>query len=321
MHSDQFEIDERTVRALVDAQFPDFAGETIRKVPSSGTVNAIFRIGDNLAARLPLQPQDPETSAALLASEAEAAKKIAKQIPVPVPQPVAIGAPSEAYPSAWSIQTWIEGSVATSTTPGSSPKFVADLIDLILELRAADTHGETFKGDNRGGNLKDHDEWMAECLRRSKDLLDTALLGDLWSDLRALDRTSPDVMSHTDLIPGNVLFSESRLVGLLDVGGFAAADPALDLVAGWHLLDDANRLRLREGVGADDLEWRRGKAWAFEQAMGAVWYYIESNSVMSSMGIWTLQRIVSDETGGRFPIAPATSRVWNVAGGPRISSS
>jgi hypothetical protein len=51
----------------------------------------------------------------------------------------------------------------------------------------------------------------------------------------------------------------------------------LDLVAAWHLLEDGPRQVLREDLRCDDLEWERGKAWAFEQAMGLVWYYAQSN--------------------------------------------
>ncbi|MGH8924453.1 MAG: aminoglycoside phosphotransferase, partial [Acidimicrobiia bacterium] len=41
--------------------------------------------------------------------------------------------------------------------------------------------------------------------------------------------------------------------------------------------------------------WERGKAWAFEQAMGAAWYYQESNPAMHQMGRRTLERILADE--------------------------
>ncbi|MEJ8641104.1 hypothetical protein WKI68_05735 [Streptomyces sp. MS1.HAVA.3] len=49
----------------------------------------------------------------------------------------------------------------------------------------------------------------------------------------------------------------------------------------------------REELGCDDLEWERSKAWAFEQCMGAIWYYIDTNPAMYNMGRTTLARIVS----------------------------
>lgn len=51
---------------------------------------------------------------------------------------------------------------------------------------------------------------------------------------------------------------------------------------------------LRDDLKCDDLEWERGKAWAFEQAMGTVWYYVKSNPIMSLMGQRTLTRIMAD---------------------------
>jgi aminoglycoside phosphotransferase (APT) family kinase protein len=103
------------------------------------------------------------------------------------------------------------------------------------------------------------------------------------------------VMCHKDLIPGNVLVSGGRLAGVLDVGDLGPADPALDLVAGWHLLEAGPRQVLREDLGDDDLTWERGQAWAFQQALGAVWYYAQTNPVMSRMGRRTLRRILAAE--------------------------
>lgn len=102
-------------------------------------------------------------------------------------------------------------------------------------------------------------------------------------------------MTHSDLIPGNVLVSAGRLAGILDVGGFGPADPSLDLVSAWHLLEAGPRQVLRDRLGSDDLEWERGKAWAFVQAMGLVWYYVESNPAMSRMGQRSLERILADK--------------------------
>jgi aminoglycoside phosphotransferase (APT) family kinase protein len=101
-------------------------------------------------------------------------------------------------------------------------------------------------------------------------------------------------MTHGALIPGNVLVKDGRLTGVLDVGGLGPADPALDLVCAWHLLDREPRRTLRQALDCDDLEWARGQAWAFEQAMGVVWYYATSNPTMSDMGRRTLDRILGD---------------------------
>ena len=91
-----------------------------------------------------------------------------------------------------------------------------------------------------------------------------------------------------------MLVADGRLVGVIDVGGLGPADPALDLVAAWHLLEAGPRRVLREELGSDDLEWARGRAWAFEQAMGAVWYYEHTNPVMHRMGGTTIRRILAD---------------------------
>ena len=101
-------------------------------------------------------------------------------------------------------------------------------------------------------------------------------------------------MTHGDLIPGNVLVRDGHLAGVLDVGGLGPADPALDLVAAWHLLEAGPRQSLRDDLGCGDVEWERGQAWAFEQAMGVVWYYAETNPAISRMGRSTLERILAD---------------------------
>ncbi|MDQ0636057.1 aminoglycoside phosphotransferase (APT) family kinase protein [Arthrobacter pascens] len=65
-----------------------------------------------------------------------------------------------------------------------------------------------------------------------------------------------------------MILIDGRLAGVLDTGGFGPADPALDLVAAWHMLDTGMRNLLRANLGIEDLEWRRGAAWAFEQRWG-----------------------------------------------------
>jgi aminoglycoside phosphotransferase (APT) family kinase protein len=293
MHADQLTMSLETVRTLVDEQFPQWQAMPVRSIPTQGTVNAIFRIGDLFTARLPLQPGDVESTRRQLQSEAQAARELVGRTRFLTPEPVALGEPGAGYPLPWSVQTWLPGSVATDENPDGSVAFAHDLADLINDLRAIDTRGRTFVGEGRGGDLQSHDEWMETCFRHSEGLLDVPRLRRMWVFMRSLPRNTNDVMTHKDLIPGNVLVSAGRLAGILDVGGFGPADPALDLVSAWHLLEAGPRQALREKLGCDDLEWERGKAWAFEQAMGLVWYYVESNPTMSRLGQRTLDRILA----------------------------
>jgi aminoglycoside phosphotransferase (APT) family kinase protein len=293
MHPGQLAVALGTVRALVYQQFPMWRGSPIRRVASEGTVNALFRIGDRLVARFPLQPADAGSTRDLLESEARAAGELAGRTRFPTPEPVAIGEPGLGYPLPWSVQTWLPGETATEDDPSASGGFARDLAEFIRGVRAIQTYGRTFAGHGRGGDLRQHDAWMRMCFERSEGLLDVPLLRRMWSALRVLPRRNGDVMTHGDLIPGNVLVSAGRLAGVIDVGGLGPADPALDLVCAWHLLDTGPRRVLRDELGCDDLEWDRGKAWAFEQAMGAVWYYANTNKAMSQMGHRTLERITA----------------------------
>jgi len=293
MHSDELTVSVRTVRDLVGEQFPQWAGLAVQRVLSEGTVNAIFRLGGRLVARLPLRPGDVKSVRRALQVEAEAARELHGRTRFATPEPVALGEPGAGYPLPWAIQTWIPGAVASQADASASVGFAHDLAEFIQGVRAMDTRGRAFTGTGRGGDLRSHDEWVHTCLQRSEALLDVERLRDLWQELRELPRHGPDVMAHGDLIPGNVLVANGRLVAVLDVGGLGPADPALDLVAAWHLLEDAPRQALRETLGCDDLEWARGRAWAFEQAIGAAWYYLKSNPTMSLMGRRSLRRILA----------------------------
>jgi aminoglycoside phosphotransferase (APT) family kinase protein len=294
MHPDQLTVAIKTVEDLVADQFPKWVGLPITEVASEGTVNALFRIGDRLVARFPLQPGDVDATRRQLESEAEAARELLGRTPFATPEPLGVGEPGAGFPLPWSVQTWLAGTTATVVDPGSSTAFAEDLAGFISGVRSIDTNGRTFDGSGRGGDLHWHDDWMETCFQRSELLFDVPRLRRMWANLPELSRTAADVMTHGDLTPGNVLVSAGRLAGVLDVGGLGPADPALDLVGAWHLLGAEPRRVFREHLGCDDLEWERGKAWAFEQAMGAAWYYVKSNQAMSRMGRRTIERILAD---------------------------
>ncbi|KKB10149.1 phosphotransferase [Devosia chinhatensis] len=292
MHEDQIGIDAGRVAALIRRQFPQFRDAEIAPLTTPATTNAIFRIGATHAARLPLRGMDARDCRRLLEAEARAIAAFHAHCPFPSPIPIGIGRPGPGFPLPWTVQTWIEGLVATPNGQSANADFALDLVHLIRALRALDLNGLEFDGKGRGGNLPDHDAWMDQCFSKSGRLLDVARLRAMWVKMRVLPGLGYAVMSHRDLIPANLLVAGGRLVGVLDAGAFGPADPALDLVASWHLLNSDRRALFRNALGVSELEWRRGAAWAFEQAMGLVWYYAQTNPVMSALGRTTLARLV-----------------------------
>ena len=201
MHANQLSVSPETVRRLVDEQFPQWRSLPVRAIASPGTVNAIFRIGDQLAARFPLEARDVDATRHCLESEAEAARELAQSTRFPTPAPIAIGEPGPGYPRPWSVQTWLPGATADHADPGESVAFAHDLAEFITDVRGIDTRRRTFNGPGRGGDLRSHDGWMETCFRHSEQLLDVSRLRQLWAAMRCLPRRSSDAMTHAISFP------------------------------------------------------------------------------------------------------------------------
>ena len=292
MHEGQLDVTVALVEGLVKEQFPDWSGLAVRAVVSHGTVNAVFRIGDGLAARLPIQPGEAADVRRELEGEAEAARRLHAMSPYPTPEPVAIGEPTAGYPLPWAVQTWVDGTIAYDAEVAGSSAFAEDLARFVLALRAQPTEGRVFTGPWRGGLLTSQDGWVADCLERSRGMIDVDALTKLWADLRTTPRTEPDAWTHRDLMPGNLLAENGRLAGVIDVGMFTVSDPAMDLQPAWNLFDPTARAAFRTALGSDEDEWRRGMGWSFAQAIGCLWYYVDTNPVMSRTAHQTLTALL-----------------------------
>lgn len=291
MHQDELVVTPALVSELIASQFPDWAQLRVERVSGPGTVNAIFRIGETLTARFPLREDDAQSSVTAMELEAAAAAEFAERAKIASPEPVGVGRPGAGYPMPWLVQTWVPGLTATPRTADNGQALASDIALLLGQLRSTDVGGRRFSGRGRGGDLKAHDAWIARCLTESEGMFDTERARTLWTRFRDLPASTELAMSHTDLIPANLLVRDGRLAGVLDTGGFAPADPALDLVVAWHLFDAEPREVLRRRLVSSSVEWARGAAWAFHQAMGLVWYYESSNPTMSELGRSTLDRI------------------------------
>ena len=293
LHEDQLELTDDMVAALVAEQLPDLRGARLSPVPSNGTVNVLYRLGEDLVLRFPMQGDDPHTVWAGLTDEAEHARRLLGRLPVRSPEPVSIGEPGHGYPLPWAVYRWLPGVPASQVDLADSVAFAEQLAGVVLAVREIDTEGRVFTGERRGGRLIDHDAGVRRWLGQSHGLIDVAEVEALWSRLVLTARDeAPDVWTHGDLMPDNLLVQEGRLSAVIDVGLSGPADPALDLQPAWNLLAPSARRAFREALEVDDAEWDRGKAWALAQASGCLPYYRVTNPPMSRLAHRTLTALL-----------------------------
>ena len=101
----EIEVNEEIVNKLIWEQFPVYKNMPLQRVHSMGTVNAIYRLGDELCVRLPLLDLPNRT----LHNELKVLPIISKNVTMNVPEIIEMGKPSDLYPLTWAIYRWIKG--------------------------------------------------------------------------------------------------------------------------------------------------------------------------------------------------------------------
>ena len=288
MHADQVDIPVEVVAGLVAAQFPQWRGHPVRSIASGGTVNALFRLGEEIVLRFPLRPSPDEA----LRREQDNARRIAPHVPVAVPEPIAIGEPGAGYPGPWAAYRWIPGEIASARSIDDMDVLARDLAAFVNALHAVDTAGRAWNGRTRGGPLPTRDDDVRHALAESTHLVDTARLTRVWTSCLNAAHSAADVWIHADLMPGNLLVRDGRLAAVIDLEALCVGDPAVDLMPAWNLLPASARQTYREALNVDDSTWERGRGWAIVQAVVALPYYIDTNPTMADTARRTLNAIL-----------------------------
>jgi aminoglycoside phosphotransferase (APT) family kinase protein len=290
VHADELPIDEALVGSLVAEQFPQWAGLPVAALPLGGTDNAIFRLGDGLAARLPRRRgHDP----AALEDELRWLPRLAPRLPYAVPLPVARGAPGHGYPHCWSVVTWLDGEDATRAGLDLT-RAAMELAALLRALRGIDPEGGPPPG-GRGGPLAPRDEAVRAGVAALGDAVDAeAVLGAWELALAAPGWDGPPTWVHGDLDARNLLVRDGRITGVLDWGSACVGDPACDVKVAWAVLDAASRPRFREALEVDDATWARGRGWAISQAVIALPYYTGTYPVIVEQAWRWLREALAD---------------------------
>jgi aminoglycoside phosphotransferase (APT) family kinase protein len=292
LHDDEVDIDADLVRRLVAEQFPHLSDLPLTEFQSTGTVNAIYLLGDELCVRLPRV----ERWACGLGREWTWLPLLAPGLTLQVPEPVLKGLPTSYYPFAWAIFRWIDGQPYAPDRVDDERQAAADLAQFVTELRRNDLP-PIDDVTPYGGRppLAEQDGEVRNLVARSGDLIDGAAVTAAWEDaLKGPAWDGTYAWIHSDLLPPNLLVKNGRLRAVIDFGTTGLGDPATDLNPAWSTFGQAGRSVFRTLVGADEDAWRRGRGIAISQAVGLVPYYLVTNPGLSALGQRMLREILAD---------------------------
>ncbi|MEV8478323.1 aminoglycoside phosphotransferase family protein [Streptomyces sp. NPDC051173] len=280
MHPGTHPIDDDLVRRLIAGQFPQWAGLAVERFLSGGTVNAMYRLGNDKVVRLPLV----QGGANDVAMERTWLPRLAPHLPIPIPEVLGDGEPAEGYPWPWSVYRWLAGENPEAGALSDPLLLAGDLAAFVAAMRSITLPGAPQA--HRGGPVASLDaETRAaiEGLRRiPQEGVDCDAAATVWEEtLRAPGWDGPPVWLHADLMPGNLLVDGGRLTSVIDFGCLGAGDPACDLFPAWNLLPADAREVFREALGVDDATWIRGRGRTLSQALIALPYYRKTNPAMA----------------------------------------
>ncbi|RFU82272.1 phosphotransferase [Streptomyces triticagri] len=292
-HTGDGGIDEALVRRLVAGQFPQWSALDVRRQPSGGTVNAMFRLGPELVVRLPLDSGGAED----VTLEQNWLPRLAPQLPVPVPTVLGHGRPVEGFPWPWSVYRWLPGELPDPDAL-SEPVLLAE--DLAGFVRAMREVGLPAAPDAyRGGPLATLDSATRAAIEALREIpeegIDCDAVTAVWADaLSAPGHDGPPVWLHADLMPGNLLIAEGRLAAVIDFGCMGTGDPACDLFPAWNLLPAEGREAFRTALGVDAATWRCGRGRTLSQALIALPYHRSRNAAMATNARHVIREVLAE---------------------------
>lgn len=292
MHDDEVTLTVGQVRELVADQHPRWRDLPVRALPHRGTDHAMFRLGDDLAVRMPRI----EWARDAVLREGGVTRRLAPRVGVEAPVQLALGQPGRGFPWPWSVVRWVHGSTPTEPTPA----LAADLARVVERLRAVDLPGRVV--EKRAHPLADPTDLVLADVYAVRDEVPVDLVAAAWQE--SCDATPWDgvgVWVHGDLAPGNLVVRDGRLAGLLDWGGAGLADPAADLGLAWNFLDGPSRAAFRAALDDDESTWLRGRGWALRQALLQLPYYRTRYAPLADHARATIRAVLQDAVSAPAP--------------------
>jgi aminoglycoside phosphotransferase (APT) family kinase protein len=285
----EISVSAELVRTLLADQHPQYAHLPV-SFSSEGWDNFTFRLGDDLAVRLPRR----ELAVRLIRSEQRWLGELAPRLSLPVPASLAIGEPGQGFPWPWSIVPWIDG-VPVDQAPLNADQGPA--LAAFLRALHVPSPPDAPVNPGRGVRLEVRRVSFAECLDRLRSSCDliTPSIERAWREALAAPICETSVWLHGDMHAQNILSEDGALAGVIDWGDMCGGDPAVDLCAVWGLLGDASSRRAAlAAYGPDDALLARAKGWGV--LFGAILFENGrlDNPRHAAIGEATLRRLAED---------------------------
>lgn len=269
MNSFQPEITAELIAALLREQHPDLADLPL-SLGALGWDNQLWRLGDDLAVRMPWATPDAED---LLRKEFSLVPMLAPRLSLPIPVPKRLGLPSQRFPRTWIVTTWVPGEPADRAAVTKGDEAADNLADFLSALHQPAPDMAPAGRHGRGGSLAATSAGVAHFLTQATErglIADPDSIRQIWDDAVSADGwKGPPTWIHADLHPANVLTREGNICGVIDFGDMCAGDPACDLGAAWLLLPDGaiDRFYRRYAPHANEATRRRARGWAISKAL------------------------------------------------------
>lgn len=291
LHPDEFTITDALVRELVDRQLPEYSSLAIEQYDSSGTVHAVFRLGLHMAVRLPRAPAFATGPVRLQ----QTLHRIPTNLGIRVPALIAVGQPTERYPSHWSVIEWIDGINPTIDDLKTPQRAASDLGNFVKSLHQIDPANAPAGGSYRAAHVSSVDSAFRQWTERLPAEINRISVLSVWERcIAASPWDGEPVWLHSDLRGDNMIARDGGLVAIIDWDEATVGDPSADHIAAWWLFDGDSRAAFRTASAADADTWRRAMGWALHMAVAAIPYYHASNPAFAAQARRALDAILVD---------------------------
>jgi aminoglycoside phosphotransferase (APT) family kinase protein len=217
------------VRALLADQHPDLAGLKVAAEPFEGFDMAVFRLGEDLAVRLPRH----RAAVGSLEAELRWVAALSGHWTFPTQRVLRTGGPGSGLPWRWAVTSSLPGDLAADRPLSAS---AAPAVGRALAEIHRPAPADAPFNSEQSVRLAEREPVLREAVARLPTLGASRGLAfspdasaALWARALAAPAPTTLVWMHADLHPFNVISRDGAFGGIIDWSDVSRGDPAVDL--------------------------------------------------------------------------------------------